>query len=109
MSVNFAPPVAVDLLTQAIERVRPMLIGGTTKQRVRILWAAAKNARNLGASDVVLDAFIQLATEVKIIDEHGHWVGDDVRKSVRRYGAQEVSHLIVWAQRGFNPFEGTLQ
>lgn len=99
-------PGAVDLLTQAIERVRP-LIDGTTKQRIRVLWAAVLNARNLGASDMVHDAFMELAIEVKMIDEHGRWIGDDVRKTVRRYGLQDVSHVVVWAQRGCNPFEGT--
>jgi hypothetical protein len=103
-------PPAVDLLTQVIEHVRPMLTIGTTKERIHLLWAAAKKARVLGASDVVHDAFLALAVEVGLIDEHGRWVGDDVRETIRRHGAEDVSHVIRWAQRGWNPFEkGPLQ
>jgi hypothetical protein len=94
-----------DLLTQAIERVRPLLATGTTKQRVHLLWAAAKAARDLGASDVVADAFIELAAEVNLIDRGGRWSGTDVRESVRRHGAEDIRHAIAWALRGWNPFE----
>jgi hypothetical protein len=94
-----------DLLAHAIERVRPMLATGTTKERVHLLWAAAKAARDLGASDVVHDAFMALAVEVNLIDKNGRWTGDDVRESVRRYGREDVEHTIRWALRGWNPFE----
>jgi len=33
-----------------------------------------------------------------------------VAEHVRRYGAQDVAHVIRWALRGWNPFEkGPLQ
>jgi len=96
---------SVDLLAQAIDRVRPMLVDGTTKQRIRVLWAAAKHARNLGASDVIHDAFTELAIETGLIDARGRWVGEDVREGLRRFGKDDVSHVIAWAMRGSNPFE----
>jgi hypothetical protein len=98
--------LAVDQLAQAIERVQAKLAEDRpTKERIRILWAAAKKARNLGASDVVNHAFMVLAVEVNLIDEQGRWTGADVRESVRRFGAEDVSHAITWALRGWNPFE----
>jgi hypothetical protein len=100
-------PQPVDLLAQAIERTRPLLADRTrpTKERIRVLWAAAKRARDLGAWDVVHDAFMQLAVEVHLIDSNGFWTGEDVRESVRRYGREDVEHTIRWALRGWNPFE----
>lgn len=109
MTAHFAPPAAIDLLALAVDHVRPMLLEGTTKQRIRVLWAAAKNARDLGASDVVFDSFMALAVEVGMIDARGRWTGDDVRTTERRYGAQDVSHAIVWALCNRNPFEGPQQ
>jgi hypothetical protein len=102
-----APGQPVDLLAQAIERTRPLLADITRppKERIRVLWAAAKMARDLGAWDVVHDAFMQLAVEVHLIDSNGWWTGEDVRESVRRYGAEDVAHAIRWALRGWNPFE----
>lgn len=95
-----------DLLADAINRARPLLTHGRpTKARIRILWSAAKKARELGASDVVHDAFMALAVDVNLIDKHGHWTGTDVRQSVRRFGAQDISHVISLALRGWNPFE----
>lgn len=100
-------PQAVDLLEQAIERVRPMLADDnkSTKERIRILWAAAKSARHLASSDIIRNAFAKLAIDVRLIDDTGYWTGSDVRKSVRRFGAEDVSHAINWAIRGWNPFE----
>lgn len=97
-------PAAVDLLAQAINHTRPMLTAGSTNERVHTLWAAAKKARDLGAADVIHDAFMQLAIEVDLIDPRGHWTGDDVRESERRHGAEDISHVLRWAQRGWNPF-----
>jgi hypothetical protein len=92
---------AVDLLAQAIGRARPLLVEGTTKQRIRLLWAAVKHTRDLGASDVIHDAFMALAIEVELIDAHGCWVDEDLC----RFGRDDVSHVIQWAMRGVNPFE----
>jgi hypothetical protein len=46
MNAPFTSPLAIDLLTQAIDGVRPLLNREQPlKTRVRVLWAAAKNAR----------------------------------------------------------------
>jgi hypothetical protein len=94
-------------LGQVIENVRPILSHElrTTKARLRLLWATAKQARNLGAPNVILDVFMALAVETNLIDRRGRWTGDDVRKYVRRHGAEEVAHVINWALRGWSPFE----
>lgn len=104
---NVERTASVDLLEQAIERVRPMLANEnrSTKERIRLLWAAAKKAREIASSKIILDAFMRLAVETRLIDEHGRWTGDDVRESVRRFGEEDVKHVISWAVRGWNPFE----
>ena len=83
-----APAPDGDLLTRVIEGVRPLLADATqpTKARIRLLWAAAKHARKLGATDVVSNAFTALAVETNLIDRHGHWTGTDVRDYVRKHG-----------------------
>ena len=102
-------PATVDLLEQAIASVRPMLLTGPTKARIRILWSAARSARHLGAADVVHYAFMTLAVEVGLIDARGRWLGDDVRETIRRHGRQDIAHVITWALRNKNPFEGPRQ
>jgi hypothetical protein len=93
-------------LFQIIEKTRPMLAETRpTKERIHILWAAAKAARKLGAEDVVRDAFMVLAIETNLINERDYWTGNDVRDYVRRHGAEDVEHVITWALRGWNPFE----
>jgi hypothetical protein len=96
------PPVS-----QVIEQIRPTLAaeGRPTKARIRILWAAAKSVRALGAADEIRDAFLALALEVGLIDKRGRWTGSDVRESIRHYGREDVAHVIAWALRGMNPFE----
>jgi hypothetical protein len=100
-------PPDVDLLSQAIERTRPLLTdrSRTTTERIRVVWAAAKRSRDLGACDAMHAAFMQLAVDVNLIDQRGRWTGTDVREGVRRFGAQDVGHVIDWALRGWNPFD----
>ena len=98
-------PVAIDLLEEAIDSARPMLLTGPTKARVRILWAAARGARQLAAEDQVHAAFLRLAVEVNLIDRRGYWTGNDVRADLRRYGRQDIAHILTWAMRNRNPFE----
>jgi len=107
MTAPFPPPPAVSLLAQAIEHVRPLLADQTksTKLRVRILWGAAKSARDLAACDVVTDEFLRLAVETNLIDTRGYWTDRDVRESVRRHGRADILHAVQWGQRGLNPFE----
>jgi hypothetical protein len=96
-----------DLLTQAIERVSPMLAdaGKPTKERIHLLWAAAKAARDLASSDVVHETFVTLAITANLIDGKGRWTGADVAEHRRAFGAQDVEHVIRWALRRWNPFE----
>jgi hypothetical protein len=98
-----------DLLSEAIADVRPLLADGSTKERIRLLWAAAKNAGEFAATDVLQDAFLALAVQVGLIDARGCWTGPDrataVAQHVRRHGAEDLAHVITWALRGWNPFE----
>lgn len=100
-------PPAIDILQGLIDRARSMLSepGRSTNERIRILWAAAKNARDAGAADVVCEAFVLLAVEVNLIDRNGRWTGNDVREDRRPFGAEDVKHVISWAWRGMNPFQ----
>ena len=74
-------------------------------QRVHLLWSAAKAARDLAATDVIYSTFTGLAVEVGLIDSAGRWTGNDVRENVRRYGAEDIVHVVTWALRSWNPFE----
>jgi hypothetical protein len=96
-----------DLLIQAVERAVSMLADGArpTKERIRLLWAAAKIARDLAASDVVHETFVSLAITANLIDKNGCWTGADIAEHRRVFGAQDVEHVVRWALRGWNPFE----
>ena len=99
-------------LDQIIEGIRPMVANGSrpTKERIRALWAAAKMARKVDAVDTIHRAFMQLAIDADLIDRRGRWTEADVAKHVRCYGAEDVTHVIRLALRGWNPFEkGPLQ
>jgi len=91
-----ASPVAVetdDLLTQAINVLRPLLATGTPKERIHIFWASAKAARDLATADVLIEEF------TKVADETG------LTAALGRHGAEDIAHVIRWAGRGWNPFE----
>jgi hypothetical protein len=94
--MNAPFPFERDLLAQAVERTRRMLADAPSNERVVVLWAAARAARHLGATDVVARAFVELAVEVNLIDRHGR---------------ADIEHIVAWAVRGLNPFEpgATLQ
>jgi hypothetical protein len=98
-------PAPVDLLAEAVEAVRPLLRAGSTKERVRILWSAARSARGLATEDQIERAFLQLAIEVGLIDQSGYWTGEDVRPDLRRHGRADVLHVLRWAALNRNPFE----
>jgi len=94
----------IDLLTEAVARVRPLLARQhPLKVRVRVLWAAAKNACELAASDVVAAEFFRLANDSGLTA--------DLNDSARHLSGQEtIRHVLDWACRGMNPFEtGPLQ
>jgi hypothetical protein len=98
-----------DLLSEAIADVRLLLADGSTKERIRLLWAAAKNAGELAATDVLQDTFMALAAEVNLINARSCWTGPDrataVAQHVRHHGAEDLAHVITWGLRGLNPFE----
>ena len=93
-----------DLLSQAIDMLRPMLNRKRpVRQRVRVFWAAVKNGRSFAAADVLSTEFYQLALETKLVADL-----DDRRR--RLSGEITIRHVIDWGLRGLNPFEtGTLQ
>jgi hypothetical protein len=93
MNAQFAQPVAVDLLGDAFEYTRRSL--DRTKpinERVRIFWAAVVGARDLGATDVVRDGFMQLATDVGLVADLGP------------HAQETIEHLIRWGLFARNPF-----
>ena len=86
------------LLDKAIEQVRPLLNQPRpVKARVRLFWAAAKNARQFAAADVLTDDFLDLARKsglIEALDNH----------RPRFTGEETIRHLLR-ASRGMNPFE----
>jgi hypothetical protein len=93
MTFHVAPPAAIDLVTDAIERVRPGLAGSIpVALRIQNLWAGVRAARHRGAWDVVADEFRALAQLSGLIADLG------------RHGAADVDHVVSWALRNRNPF-----
>jgi hypothetical protein len=86
-------PSTVDVLTEAIDYMRPLLERSIpVTKRMRELWAGVVAARDLGASDVVELEFLQLAHETGLFADLGRHA-DDVR------------HVIRWAMIDQNPFQ----
>ena len=82
-----------DLLAEALTRFcRRIGRPGAPKDRVRALWAAVVAARDLGASDVIENAFIELAQELGLEADLG------------RHGAEDVRHVVRWGLLGRDPF-----
>jgi hypothetical protein len=91
--MHVSPPQAVDLLSQAIEFVKPHLDPSLpVTERLRTLWAAVFAARDLAASDVVEDEFLSLAMECALHRDLGYHAEEDLR------------HVIRWAMLGRDPF-----
>ncbi|HEV3159781.1 MAG TPA: hypothetical protein VGZ89_07335 [Xanthobacteraceae bacterium] len=98
-------PSSGTALDDAIANARPLLANGApTKARVCVLWATAKKARDGATVGEIMAAFMALAVETGLIDATGNW-GADIRESRRRYGGEDVAHVLRWALRGWNPFE----
>jgi len=90
-------PVAVDLLAQAIERVRPDLDRSIPlKKRTRCFWAAVVCSRTLGTADVLHAEFKRLADETGLLH--------DLHNSAPYAGAETVNHLIRWGLLEHDPF-----
>jgi hypothetical protein len=63
------------------------------KIRLRLFWAYAKAARDLGASDVVEAEFLELARITSLAAD------------LVRHADEDIRHVLHWAALGVNPFE----
>jgi hypothetical protein len=85
---------STDLLAQAADHIRPYLDRSKpVGERLRAVWAAVVAARDLGASDVVEEEFIQLARSTGLIVDLGGHAEADLR------------HVIRWAILDQSPFQ----
>jgi hypothetical protein len=91
-----APPA--DLLTQAIELVRPQLEQSKPlKERVEIYWSAVAAAVELAAVDVLREEFLRLAEQTGL--------AADLKQHADLYNSDEtLAHVIRWALLRRNPF-----
>jgi hypothetical protein len=92
----FGPPA--DLLSQALQLVRPQLDGSTPlKQRIEIYWSAVAAATDLATVDIVQDEFLHLATETGL--------ADDLREHADFYNSNKtLEHVLRWGLLRRNPF-----
>ena len=94
MTAPFQPPPAVDLLCDALRKVRPHLDRTiSVADRVRNLWAAVAAARDLAAADVIEAEFYLLAHDAGLAADLGRHADEDLR------------HVIRWAMLDRNPFQ----
>jgi hypothetical protein len=86
----------LDLLSQAIMRVRPHLDRSVpVRDRIRIFWCGVVAARKLGASDVVTEEFTELARS------------SGLAADMARHGGDEgIAHVIRWGLLNRDPFGG---
>jgi hypothetical protein len=85
--------MAADLLSQAISYVKPHLDRSLpVGERLRAFWAAVVAARDLAASDVVEEEFLDLAQQAGLARDLGRHADDDLR------------HVVRWAMLNRNPF-----
>ena len=88
-------------LDDAIANAQPLLTNGApAKARIRILWAAAKKARRDVPAGEIMAAFMALAVATGLIDATRNWGAEKIRESRRRYGGEDVAHVLRWALRG---------
>jgi hypothetical protein len=82
-----------DLLSQAISYVKPHLDRSLpVDERLRAFWAAVVAARDLAASDVVIEEFMHLARDSGLARDLGSQAENDLR------------HVVRWAMLDRNPF-----
>src|SRR5689334_13824157 len=98
---HFPPPITVDLLGQAIARIRPDIEAAPSlRERARTFWAGVLASRDLGTWDVVERDFWQLAFATGLI-----WKQDNPnRRGVLPHSFETVAHLIRWGLLARNPF-----
>ncbi len=101
-----APPIAIDLLTDAVERVRTDLSRAQSRpERALIFWAAVMAARNLGAQDVIEHEFWGFAFSTGLIWNQA----SRNRSGVLPHSFETVAHLIRWGLLARDPFGGRRQ
>ena len=93
-----APPATADLLTQAIELVRPQLNRSKPlKERVEIYWAAIAAAAELAAVDVLREEFLRLAEQTGL--------AADLKQHADLYhSVKTLDHVLRWGLLRRNPF-----
>jgi hypothetical protein len=96
--ISIKAPPACDLLTQAIELVRPQLERSKPlKERVEIYWAAIAAANSLAAVDIVRDEFLRLAKETGL--------AADLKQHADLYHSDKtLEHVLRWGLLRRNPF-----
>jgi hypothetical protein len=78
---------ARDLLSQAIELVRPHLDRSKPlEERIRIYWAAIAAANSLAAADVLRQDFLQLATDSGLAADLKQANSDKTLECILRWG-----------------------
>jgi hypothetical protein len=98
MTAPAAQPVAVQLLAQAIERIRSELDRAKPiNERVRVFWANVA-ARDLGTAEV-RERFWQLAIDVGLYADLGRHPPHAAKET--------IEHLIRWGLLERNPFGKT--
>jgi hypothetical protein len=86
--------IDADLLSRAISYAKRHLDRSLpVSERLRALWAAVVAARDLAASDVVEDEFLNLAQQSGLARDLGRHSDDDLR------------HVVRWAMLNRNPFK----
>jgi hypothetical protein len=92
-----APP-ACDLLTQAIELVRPQLERSKPlKERVEIYWAAIAAANSLAAADILRKEFLRLAKDSGL--------AADLKQHADLYDSDKtLEHVLRWGLLRRNSF-----
>ena len=86
--------VVDDDLAQAITVVKPHLRRSIpVGNRLRAFWAAVVAGRDLAASDVIVEEFMNLAHDTGLAADLGYHADADLR------------HVIRFAQLGQNPFQ----
>ena len=85
--------VPVDWLSEVINILRSELgRDRPVNERAAAFWSFVVEARDLGASDVVVNDCTEVAVNSGLVTDLGH------------RGREDVEHLISWALRGWNPF-----
>jgi len=84
----------IPLLTQVIDRLRPLLARDIpVRERIVDCWLVILASRDLAAGDVVEDDFRCIAAATQLITDLG------------RHGREDFEHVLRAGMRGWNPFE----